>query len=47
MRLRIVSELIFFYDNFLVEGMRMLNLVISVVKYDEERRVNSDDSKED
>ena len=36
-----------FYDNSLVEGMRMSNLVTSVVKHDEERRVNPDDSKED
>ena len=38
MRLRIVPELTFFYDNSLVEGMRMSNLVTSVVKNDEERR---------
>lgn len=38
MRLRIVPELTFFYDNSLVEGMRMSNLVTSVVKHDEERR---------
>ena len=38
----------FFYDNSLVEGMRMSNLVTSVVKHDDERRVNpADDSKED
>ncbi|MFG6028809.1 30S ribosome-binding factor RbfA [Salmonella enterica] len=47
MRLRIVPELTFFYDNSLVEGMRMSNLVTNVVKHDEERRVNPDDSKED
>lgn len=47
MRLRIVPELTFFYDNSLVEGMRMSNLVTSVVKHDDERRVNPDDSKED
>lgn len=47
LRLRIVPELTFFYDNSLVEGMRMSNLVTSVVKHDEERRVNPDDSKED
>ncbi len=46
MRLRIVPELTFFYDNSLVEGMRMSNLVTSVVKHDDERRVNPDDSKE-
>ena len=43
----IVPELTFFYDNSLVEGMRMSNLVTSVVKHDDERRVNPDDSKED
>lgn len=47
MRLRIVPELTFFYDNSLVEGMRMSNPVTNVVKHDEERRVNPDDSKED
>ncbi|MGK4836750.1 30S ribosome-binding factor RbfA, partial [Salmonella enterica] len=46
MRLRILPELTFFYDNSLVEGMRMSNLVTNVVKHDEERRVNPDDSKE-
>lgn len=47
MRLRIVPELTFFYDNSLVEGMRM-STVTSVVKHDDERRVNpADDSKED
>ncbi|MBE5252708.1 MAG: 30S ribosome-binding factor RbfA [Enterobacterales bacterium endosymbiont of Blomia tropicalis] len=38
MRLRIVPELTFFYDNSLIEGMRMSNLVSSVVKNDAERR---------
>lgn len=38
MRLRIVPELTFAYDNSLVEGMRMSNLVSNVVKNDEERR---------
>jgi len=33
-----VPELTFFYDNSLVEGMRMSNLVTSVVKNDAERR---------
>ncbi len=48
MRLRIVPELTFFYDNSLVEGMRMSNLVSSVVKQDEERRVDAEDGdKED
>ncbi|GAA0503378.1 30S ribosome-binding factor RbfA [Tatumella terrea] len=48
MRLRIVPELTFFYDNSLVEGMRMSNLVSSVVKNDNERRGNTaEESKED
>ena len=38
MRLRIVPELTFFYDNSLVEGMRMSNLVTNVVKKDAQRR---------
>ncbi len=41
MRLRIVPELTFFYDNSLVEGMRMSNLVTNVVKHDNERRAES------
>lgn len=41
MRLRVVPELTFSYDNSLVEGMRMSNLVTSVVKNDEERRAAS------
>jgi ribosome-binding factor A len=47
MRLRIVPELTFFYDNSLVEGMRMSNLVSNVMRHDDERRVNTDDTKED
>lgn len=38
MRLRVVPELTFEYDNSLVEGMRMSNLVSNVVKDDEKRR---------
>lgn len=38
MRLRIVPELRFVYDNTLVEGMRMSNLVSSVVREDEKRQ---------
>ncbi|HHW7506512.1 TPA: 30S ribosome-binding factor RbfA [Mannheimia haemolytica] len=37
MRLRIVPELRFIYDESLVEGMRMSNLVSSVIKSDEEK----------
>jgi len=47
MRLRIVPELTFVYDNSLVEGMRMSNLVSNVIRHDDERRVNTDDTKED
>lgn len=43
MRLRIVPELTFFYDNSLVEGMRMSNLVSNVIKQDEARRGRTDD----
>ncbi|MDD0824844.1 30S ribosome-binding factor RbfA [Mannheimia sp. AT1] len=37
MRLRIVPELRFVYDESLVEGMRMSNLVSNVIKNDEEK----------
>ena len=47
MRLRIVPELTFFYDNSLVEGMRMSNLVSNVIRNDDERRQNPDDNKEE
>jgi ribosome-binding factor A len=49
MRLRIVPELTFFYDNSLIEGMRMSNLVSNVIKSDVERRGDSpaEDDKED
>lgn len=48
MRLRIVPELTFFYDNSLVEGMRMSNLVTNVVRNDEQRRgpAEEDDKEE-
>ncbi|MGD8108295.1 30S ribosome-binding factor RbfA [Pantoea sp. FN0302] len=48
MRLRIVPELTFFYDNSLVEGMRMSNLVTNVVKKDAQRRgpAEEDDKEE-
>ncbi|GLR11119.1 ribosome-binding factor A [Mixta theicola] len=48
MRLRIVPELTFFYDNSLVEGMRMSNLVTNVVKKDAQRRgpAKEDDKEE-
>lgn len=46
MRLRLVPELTFVYDNSLVEGMHMSNLVTSVVKNDAERRCASGDDEE-
>jgi len=47
MRLRIVPELTFFYDNSLVEGMRMSNLVSNVIKNDAERRGPVEDDQEE
>ncbi|WP_455811560.1 30S ribosome-binding factor RbfA [Pseudomonas graminis] len=47
MRLRIVPELTFFYDNSLVEGMRMSNLVTNVVRNDEERRGPAEEDQEE
>ncbi|MBS0055993.1 30S ribosome-binding factor RbfA [Yersinia sp. Marseille-Q3913] len=46
MRLRIVPELTFAYDNSLIEGMRMSNLVTNVIKNDEERQVNPGSAEE-
>ncbi|CAQ86116.1 MULTISPECIES: 30S ribosome-binding factor RbfA [Photorhabdus] len=46
MRLRVVPELTFSYDNSLVEGMRMSNLVTNVVKDDEQRRASADHKEE-
>ncbi|MCE1914899.1 30S ribosome-binding factor RbfA, partial [Enterobacter hormaechei] len=46
MRLRVVPELTFSYDNSLVEGMRMSNLVTNVVKNDEQRRASTDHKEE-
>ena len=39
MRLRIVPEIRFIYDQSLVEGMRMSNLVTNVVREDEKKHV--------
>ncbi|MBG6244657.1 ribosome-binding factor A [Candidatus Symbiopectobacterium sp. 'North America'] len=48
MRLRVVPELTFAYDNSLVEGMRMSNLVTNVLRNDAEKRfANGDDDRED
>ncbi|AIN18508.1 MULTISPECIES: 30S ribosome-binding factor RbfA [Yersinia] len=46
MRLRIVPELTFAYDNSLIEGMRMSNLVTNVIKNDAERQVNPGNDEE-
>lgn len=42
MRLRIVPELRFVYDQSLVEGMRMSNLVTNVVRNDQARHVEEE-----
>ena len=42
MRLRIVPELRFVYDQSLVEGMRMSNLVTNVIRQDQERYVEEE-----
>lgn len=47
MRLRVVPELTFAYDNSLVEGMRMSNLVSQVVQNDRLRRGTSPADDED
>lgn len=48
MRLRVVPELTFAYDNSLVEGMRMSHLVTSVLRNDAEKHSTSrDDDQED
>ncbi|QIZ52476.1 30S ribosome-binding factor RbfA [Dickeya zeae] len=47
MRLRVVPELTFSYDNSLVEGMRMSNLVTRVVKRDAERRTSDSDDEQE
>lgn len=46
MHLRIVPELTFSYDNSLVEGMRMSNLLTNLVKHDIARHCRSRNSKE-
>ena len=47
MRLRVVPELTFAYDNSLVEGMRMSNLVTNVLRNDAEKRSAASDDQED
>nr|WP_314264102.1 30S ribosome-binding factor RbfA [uncultured Moellerella sp.] len=46
MRLRIVPEIVFAYDNSLVEGMRMSNLVSKTIREDEERRTDIEHKEE-
>ncbi len=46
MRLRIIPELTFEYDNSLVDGMRMSNLVSNVIRDDEKRRADVSDKEE-
>ncbi|WP_044470923.1 30S ribosome-binding factor RbfA [Mannheimia massilioguelmaensis] len=46
MRLRIVPELRFEYDQSLVEGMRMSNLVTNVVRHDKERHIDDESGEE-
>ncbi|MGL9760080.1 MAG: 30S ribosome-binding factor RbfA [Symbiopectobacterium sp.] len=48
MRLRVVPELTFAYDNSLVEGMRIFNLVTNILYNNAEKRsANSDDDRKD
>ncbi|SLM61780.1 MULTISPECIES: 30S ribosome-binding factor RbfA [Dickeya] len=47
MRLRVVPELTFSYDNSLVEGMRMSNLVTNVVRRDAQRRSSTADDEQE
>ncbi|MDP8051384.1 30S ribosome-binding factor RbfA [Pasteurella atlantica] len=42
MRLRIVPELRFFYDQSLVEGMRMSNLVSDVIRKDKQKSITEE-----
>ncbi|AZI14341.1 30S ribosome-binding factor RbfA [Avibacterium paragallinarum] len=46
MRLRIVPELRFIYDQSLVEGMRMSNLVSEVIRDDEKRHQPAQENNE-
>ncbi|MGP1956822.1 MAG: 30S ribosome-binding factor RbfA [Arsenophonus sp. NC-PE1-MAG3] len=46
MRLSIVPELTFFYDNSLTEGMRMSNLISNVIRDDERRHHKAKNDKE-
>ena len=46
MRLRIVPELRFEYDRSLTEGMRMSNLVSSVIRDDQARQQNAADDSD-
>ncbi|MGP1953997.1 MAG: 30S ribosome-binding factor RbfA, partial [Arsenophonus sp. NC-QC1-MAG3] len=46
MRLSMVPKLTFFYDNSLVEGMRMSNLISNVIRDDEKRHHKNKNDKE-
>lgn len=47
MRLRVVPALTFFYDNSLVEGMRMSNLVTNVVRQDNQKRIEDENDNQE
>ncbi|MFQ1047632.1 30S ribosome-binding factor RbfA [Avibacterium paragallinarum] len=47
MRLRIVPELRFIYDQSLVEGMRMSNLVSEVIRDDEKRHQSAQENSQE
>ncbi len=47
MRLRVVPELRFFYDQTLVEGMRLSNLVTNTIREDKRRMAESGREEED
>ena len=46
-RLRLTPEVRFYYDNTLVEGMRMSNLVTEVVSADKRKQQNRNDAGEE
>lgn len=45
MHLRVIPQLTFFYDTSLVDGMRMSNLVSTVIINDKIRRANTEDKE--
>ncbi|KJF90240.1 30S ribosome-binding factor RbfA [Photobacterium leiognathi] len=46
-RLRVTPELNFIFDQSLTEGMRISNLVTNAVRFDEERRGDEDEAKDE